>query len=377
VFAGRAAPKQSGCNTLAVKRLLVSAALLTVLASACATTDDSTPAGAGADTENQVALSDDISTPTAEPEPTSTPEPPPTATTAPTVTPEPAPACAGVEPGNSTYTLDAGGAVHDVSIFVPSSFDPSAPIPVVLNWHGLGSSGPEQMALTAYQALAEVEGFIAVFPTGIPFPGTTNNSWEVPGFDDPGRDDLAFAEALIDDVVDRFCGDPNRIYSTGMSNGGFFTGLLVCELADRIAAAASVGGISFPDDCAPARAVPLIAFHGTADEVVLFDSSNPDISTDSALVSVVIPEEFGEFAAAIGCNLEPTETPIGSDVIRHDYSGCDNDVPMSFYEVIDGGHTWPGSPLGALLETRLGRTTETISATELAWELFKDQSLPG
>ncbi len=357
-----------------MNRILALATVTALLAAACAGGVQSNTEAAAADAAQQVAPADEA-TPTLAPLPTATPKPTPTSepTVAPTATP--APDCADIEIGNTTYALKAAGATYEVVVFVPSSFDPAALTPVVLNWHGLGSNGSEQIALTAYNALAEAEGFIVAYPTGIPFPGTTNNSWELPGFEDPDRDDLAFAGALIDDLVERFCADSNRIYSTGMSNGGFFTGLLVCELGDRVAAAASIAGLSFPDDCVPDRAVPYIAFHGTADEVVLFDASDSDNDDGTALVAMVIPDEFAEFAEAMGCSSDQTETLIGTDVIRYDYSGCDNDVPLSFYEVTDGGHTWPGSPLGALLEGRLGRTTQTVSATELAWEFFKDKSL--
>ncbi|MEZ5341031.1 MAG: PHB depolymerase family esterase [Acidimicrobiales bacterium] len=194
-------------------------------------------------------------------------------TEAPPVTDEVAGVCEGVTPGVNDYTLEAAGVTYPVRLFVPTAIADGAVLPLVLNWHGLGSDGPQQAGFTAYEVLAETEGFLVASPTGPPALGDSRNSWELIQLDSPDRDDVAFASALIDDVVDRFCGDEQRVYSTGMSNGGLFTSRLVCQLADRLAAASSVAGVTHPDECEPSRPMPFIAFHGTADGVVPFDNA--------------------------------------------------------------------------------------------------------
>ena len=55
------------------------------------------------------------------------------------------PSCVSLTRGVTDLTLDAGGGVHDVRIFVPTEVS-SDPAPVVLDWHGLRSTGPEQPA---------------------------------------------------------------------------------------------------------------------------------------------------------------------------------------------------------------------------------------
>ncbi len=278
------------------------------------------------------------------------------------------PTCA--ESGQFTATLAVGGAKREVQIFIPSSATEDAALPMVVNWHGLGSTGPDQAGFTAYEELAETEGFIVVHPTGDPGIAGRNN-WEFGALDDPTKDDVAYANALLDAMIEKSCADAQRIYSTGMSNGGLFTASLVCELADRFAAAASVAGVSHPDDCSPARPVPFIAFHGTDDEVVTFDGS----TGGGALFSEVMPDEFAEFAADFGCTEEPVVVDLADDVVRYDYQGCEDDVPLSFYEITDGGHTWPNSPLAAFVEGSLGRTTESVDATADAWAFFEQHTL--
>jgi polyhydroxybutyrate depolymerase len=269
-----------------------------------------------------------------------------------------------------------------VRIFVPSSYA-DGPLPVVLNWHGLGSNGTEQALFTGYEALAESEGFIVVHPTGVPAPGDTRNSWELADEQDPGRDDIAFANALIDHLITDWCADPARVYSTGMSNGGFFTARLLCQVADRIAAASSVAGTYHPDGCAPARPVPYLAFHGTNDLVVPFDGSGESILLTGddpvlrAFFQQVMPDEFAEFAADAGCSIDPTKTDVGDDVIAYDYTGCGGGVPMAFFEVTGGGHTWPGSPLADQVAGALGYTTDDVDATAASWAFFEQHSLEG
>ena len=159
---------------------------------------------------------------------TAVPETAASATTQPALAPGVAPACPPLTLGTSETTLTAGGATHPVRIFVASAYAGS-PLPVVLNWHGLGSNGPDQAMYSGYESVAESEGFIVVHPTGVADSVDGPNSWQLFPAPDRERDDLAFAGALIDELVANWCADPGRVYSTGMSNGGFFTAPHVLE----------------------------------------------------------------------------------------------------------------------------------------------------
>lgn len=286
------------------------------------------------------------------------------------------PSCASLPRGVSEFTLDAGGAVHDVRIYVPEA-TVSDPAPVVLNWHGLGSNGPDQAAFTGYETVAEEEGFVVVHATGVDN-GTGSNSWELVQFATDERDDLAFADALVDTVVADWCADPARVYSTGMSNGGLFTSELVCNRSTRIAAAASIAGTTHAPSCDPERPVPYIAFHGTADDVVPFDADDPSTLLPQAGVDALIddttPGEFAEFAADFGCAPDPTRVEETAEVVRYDYAGCDDGVAMAFYEIVGGGHTWPSSPLSDALDG-FGYFTQDVDATRDAWEFMSQYSL--
>jgi polyhydroxybutyrate depolymerase len=90
--------------------------------------------------------------------------------------------------------------------------------------------------------------------------------------------DVAFFDAMLDDLRARYCVDPNRVFATGFSRGGFFVNALACERGDKLAAIApqSGGGPYWPDSAynadgflrCPTPAVPALIIHGNADEVV-------------------------------------------------------------------------------------------------------------
>ena len=150
------------------------------------------------------------------------------------------------------------------------------------------------------------------------------NSWQL--FPDAGRerDDLAFAGALIDELVANWCADPGRVYSTGMSNGGFFTARLICEMSDRIAAAVSVAGHVSPRRLRSGarRAVhgdPRHRGQGGAVRGRRVDADDRLTAPEELRVffEQVIPEEFAEFAADAGCDAS-VDTDVGEDVIRHE-----------------------------------------------------------
>jgi polyhydroxybutyrate depolymerase len=269
-------------------------------------------------------------------------------------------------------------------VFVPSAFAGS-PLPAVIDWHGLGSNGAQQAMFSDYETVAQAEGFLAVHPTGVPVTEGGPNSWQLRSGDatGAGRDDVAFAHGLIDELLEHWCADESRIYSTGMSNGGFFTARLICEMSNRIAAAVSVAGTYHPESCDPERPVPYLAYHGTADGVVPWDGSGestllaPDAPEEWTLFfTQVIPDEFGEFAADAGCDLDPAVAPIGDDVMRHEYAGCDDGVSMALFEVVEGGHTWPGSPMADVVRNALGHTTDAVDATRDGWAFMSQFQLP-
>lgn len=270
---------------------------------------------------------------------------------------------AGVAPGSTTVrALTSGGKAREYRLHYPAKA-PTGALPVVLNWHGLGSNAAEQEAYSGLVPISDREGFILVSPDGL---GTPRGFAAIPGVAG-NADDVQFARDLLDALRADVCNDPTRVYSTGMSNGAFMSSRLGCELSDRIAAIAPVAGVSYPSVGHCGSAVPVLAFHGTNDLVVPFEAG---------LIFGVLPYQgarinIGQWAVhdeLTACSgTSPGFQPLSEHARRESYNTCGG-PSVSLVVVDGGGHTWPG----AIPVITLGPTTTEISAAEMIWAFFKD-----
>ena len=253
-------------------------------------------------------------------------------------------------PGNSS-----------VRVFVPSA-GIGALLPTVLDWHASGETADREALVTGYEAVAEREGFIVVHPAHTT-PGYDNSdSWQTDSAS-LEADDVIYANALIDELVANWCADPARVYSTGFSLGALFTSRLVCVLSDRLAGAAAIAGVFHTDDCKPSRAVPFVAFHGTGDPVLPYDDTVEAVfGGDPAFLAQKPFDEFQQFAVDAGCAAASIDTQLSDEVVQHNFTGCADGVDRTFYEIVGGGHAWPGSTTA-----EIGYTTDQINATEVSW----------
>jgi polyhydroxybutyrate depolymerase len=256
-------------------------------------------------------------------------------------------------------------------LYVPESYDPSTPAPLVISIHGFVQWPAHQMRISHWNDLADEYGFIVVYPSGTRFPLRWRTRGE-PGCDlDPMRD-VTFISDLIDKMEADYNIDPSRIYANGLSNGGGMTFLLSCKLSERIAAIGTVAG-AFPipwEECHPSRPVPAIVFHGTADPIVPF-TGGPYRNDEIALPSIA--EWVDTMAERNGCRGTPLEIPAAGEVSGIQFTDCTAD--MVFYTITGGGHSWPGGePIPAWIA---GHTTGDIDATRTMWDFFQSHPLEG
>jgi polyhydroxybutyrate depolymerase len=277
--------------------------------------------------------------------------------------------CAVPTPGVHDALLPGPGN-PSVRVFVPSART-GALLPTVIDWHASGEDEVREALVTGYEAVAEREGFIVVHPAHTTPGYWVSERWQT---DSAGleADDITYANALIDELVANWCADPARVYSTGFSLGAQFTSRLVCVLSDRLAGAASIAGVFHTDDCKPSRAVPFIAFHGTSDQVLPYDETvDAEFGGDPAFLAQKPFDEFQQFAVDAGCTAPSTDADLSDEIVQHNFTGGTDGIDRTFYEIVGGGHSWPGSQTA-----ELGYTTEQINATEVSWAYFKSLSLP-
>ena len=251
----------------------------------------------------------------------------------------------------SEGAISSGEQERTFVLYVPSSYDGTRETALVLNFHGLGSNGAEQQFYSGLVPVAEREGFLVASPDGV------NRAWLIT----PGVNDITFTRDLVAALAEFACVDLDRVYATGISNGGFMSAALACFAGDLVAAVAPVAGMTAPGSLC-GEPVPFIEFHGTDDRVVPYE---PGIVAPTGGSFAGVPALMEAWAEFNGCEGEPREEPVGESVVFREYAGCE--APTGHYVVKGGGHTWPG----AVAVERLGATTQEISATEIAWAFFE------
>ncbi len=281
----------------------------------------------------------------------------------------PAPLCAQTtSTGTITGTIRSGGLVREYRLYVPAIYaQTTGPVPLLFNLHGYGSNNLQQEAYGDFRPIADTANFLVVHPNGV-FDGANNRNWNTFGPRGTGVDDVAFLSALLDTLATRYRLDPDRIYSTGMSNGGFMSYELACQLSGRIAAIASVTGSMTAgrlSTCTAGRPVPVLEIHGTADNTVPYPGG-------TALQFVAIPALLASWVQRNNCQPTPTVTPVpdtnltdGCTAERSVWAGGRNGSVVEHFRIIGGGHTWPGAPINT------GVTNRDISASREVWRFLR------
>ena len=265
-------------------------------------------------------------------------------------------------------TIRSGGLVREYRLYVPAIYTrTTGPVPLLFNLHGYGSNNVQQENYGDFRPIADTANFLVVHPNGT-IDAASNRNWNTFAPRGTGVDDVAFLSALLDTLATRYRIDPNRVYSTGMSNGGFMSYELACQLSNRVAAIASVTGsmtASRLSTCTAGRPVPVLEIHGTADGTVPYAGG-------TALQFVAIPTLLASWVQRNGCNPTPTVTAVpdinttdGCTAERSVWAGGRNGSVVEHFRIIGGGHTWPGSAFV------IGVTNQDISASREAWRFLR------
>lgn len=272
----------------------------------------------------------------------------------------------------TTVKLTSSGEERSYQLYVPKSYNPKSPAPLVITLHGYSSKPSDAVYSSRWNDLADKEGFITVYPLGIGTP----TYWHTSGVAYSGRNaqmDVQFFSDLIDQLEGKYNIDPARIYVNGISMGGGMSHVLACTLADRVAAVGGVSGAyNYPSEkCDPSRPVPFIAFHGTEDSTVPYDGG---VLQQYNITYPSIPEFIKSWAEQNQCS-ETSAVPQEGEISSVSYTHCSQNADVVLYTVIGGGHTWPGDQPSPT-ESVWGYTAQQIDATQLMWQFFKEHPLP-
>ncbi len=272
-------------------------------------------------------------------------------------------------------TISHDGETREYSVFLPTGYQPGESLPMVFNLHGFGSNVTEQIFYSALNGIAQAENFIVVTPQGLvrtTSVGQTGTHWNA--YFGTDVDDVGFLSLLIDKTYTDYNIDLARVYSTGMSNGGYMSYRLACELSDRIAAIASVAGGVFNEqlnNCSPSRSVPVMQIHGTNDGIVNYEGI--------PLFAPSIPDLVNFWVNHNNCSTPADTIEIAdidmmdnSTVEKLEYKNGDDDSEVWFYIVDNGGHTWPD----ALIDLPGEVTNHDFNASQHIWDFFSQFEHP-
>ena len=267
-------------------------------------------------------------------------------------------------------SITFAGIQRDYILYVPEIYTPGEAVPLILNFHGYTSNAFEQLNYGDFRPIADTAGFIVVHPMGtVDLLGNTH--WNV-GWGTSSVDDLGFTAALIDSLSAEYSINQDRIYSTGMSNGGFMSYHLACELSERIAAIASVTGtmnVNQPATCSPGHPMPVMEIHGTADATVPY-TGNFLFGTTPAAVAYWVTYNNCESTPSITA-IPDTDGGDGCTAEHQVYTGGNNGSTVEHFKIINGEHTWPGSAFGGL------GTNQDIDACNEIWRFFSKYDIHG
>ncbi|MEE6134996.1 PHB depolymerase family esterase [Mycobacterium sp. 050128] len=271
-------------------------------------------------------------------------------------------------PRDLAGTFRSGGLDRTYVMHVP----PGDPVGLVLSLHGGGGSGKGQKGLTDFDAVADANKLLVVYPDGY------DKSWaDGRGASPADRrhvDDVGFLVGLADKLRNDYNIAPGHVFVTGMSNGGFMSNRLACDRADVFSAIAPVAGtLGVGVACNPSQPVSVWEAHGTADPLVHFNGG--DVRGRGGLShSISVKSMVDKWRSADGCQGDPVAQVLpnvgdGTVVHRIESTACAAATEVVLYQIDNGGHTWPGGKQ-YLPKAVIGPTTRVLDGSESIAQFF-------
>jgi polyhydroxybutyrate depolymerase len=262
---------------------------------------------------------------------------------------EPCPALAA---GDHTLALDTPEGRREVFLHAPRGA--YRPRPLVIALHGAGETGQDFARDTGFSRLADREGFLVAYPSA----GGPNAFWNISGQAPGGSNDVEVLERSLDQLEAAVCVDRGRVFVTGVSNGGGPTARLACDLSGRLAGVASVaGGYRTLRPCTPARPLPVLEIHGTADQVVPYGGKPPDFNGS-------VKRWLWLWRRIDGCQGNADRLRPAPGVTEIAWRHCSAGTRVEHVRLDGQAHGWPGGP-------RTDPPPAPFAATWRTWEFFR------
>ena len=300
------------------------------------------------------------------------------------------------ESSPSTNTVNADEVFLNVNntkrsyfVHVPANLK-SNTVGAVLIFHGGGGDAQRMLAMNNMPSVSDKEGFVSAYVQT----SQKGVRWQ-DGRDDTyrGTDDIEYVKAVIQSLNEKYNVDTNRVFATGISNGGAFINRLACDapgLVKGIAPVAANMSIKLNSKCLPSKGTPIIMFSGTDDPLMPFEGGkgDPPPMIKRAMDKQNLRPEGSEgmlsshdtakfWANKNGCtqtssNELPDKVNDGTTVTVVSYDGCHYGRAV-LYQINGGGHSWPGPDAKEL--KIIGATSREVDASQVMVDFFQNYGL--
>ena len=262
------------------------------------------------------------------------------------------------------------GITRTFAFYVPHSHNEKNSLPLVFILHGGGGSHRSILRQTRHRfnMLADKYGFIAIYPDAFERHWNDGRGLERYRSQRENINDVLFIQSIIDTLAKIYPVDTERIFITGVSNGGLMSMRLGCELnlVKKIAPVVALMPIMLMKQCKPHHPVDVLFLIGKKDPLVPFEGG--DIHFRRLRLGAVASWDstLSFWAKVNGCSADrKEETREGVTCIF--YSGCKAQTIMYIFD--NGGHTLPGGRSN-LPEFIVGKTVKNFMAADSIIKFF-------
>lgn len=283
--------------------------------------------------------------------------------------------------GLISHQMTWGDYERSYLIHLPPAVHLQKPLPVLFHLHGGGGTAKGTSGLTfgRFNTLADRDGFIVVYPDAIEKNWNDGRKSNLVTAWKENIDDVGFIAEIIKELKATYLIDSDRIYTTGMSNGGFMSSRLLCDRPDLFRGGAVLTASLSKDyvpECTPSSPVAVLVMNGTDDGLVPYEGGQIKVfnkprgeilSTDDY---VDMWKEKNQCVSQHPVVSLPDKVDDGTTVSIREYSDCADRGALVLYTITGGGHTWPGGRQ-YLGEKWIGKTSKELIACDVIWQFFQ------
>jgi len=264
--------------------------------------------------------------------------------------------------GSSTHAISVGGVTRGYLVYRPAGLPATAPLVVMLH----GGFGSASQAEKSYHWDAEADSghFLVAYPNGL------DRAWNAGGgcCGMPGRagtDDIGFITAMVSAIEHAIPVNPDRIYATGISNGG----IMAYDLACHTTIFAAIGPDSATElaGCPDPAPASVIAIHGTADKNIPYDGGEGD--GPAHIDGPSVPAVNASWRRTDNC-AAPSVATAGT--VTTSAANCPGGRSVDLISIAGAGHQWPGAVPNPTAQRLLHTDppSTALDATRVIWQFF-------